>query len=190
MVCAGASTKSAPHQLAPEADAEPEDGADYATFSAAGNLAALPAAHVRQALPLSEMLPTAMGSRPERIGLIDLKRGADQREIIWVFDLAMLMGGQRTEPAEASQVIVLAHHGQTVGLLVDALHSVPRFSPAQIIQMPFTEMGTSVLVTQVIKANGGALLIQLLDLERLFATLMQEPIPVPDSDVPQMLSAA
>ena len=186
----GASTKSAPHQLAPEADAEPEDGADYATFFASGNLVALPAAHIRQALPMSEMLPTAMGGRPERVGLVDLKRDGDQREIIWVFDLAVLMGADRTEPDAGSQVIVLTHRGQTVGLLVESLHGVPRFSPAQIIQMPFIEMGASVLVTQVIKANGGALLIQLLDLERLFATLMQEPIPVPDSDVRQMLRAA
>jgi chemotaxis signal transduction protein len=185
-----AGSKSALHQVTLEVDAEPEDGADYATFFAGGNLAALPAVHIRQALPLSEMLPTAMGGRAERVGLVDLKRGGDQREIIWVFDLAMLMGANRTERAAGSQVIVLAHRGKTVGLLVESLHAVPRFSPAQIIQMPFTEMGASVLVTQVIKANGGALLIQLLDLERLFATLMQEPIPMPNWDEPQMLSAA
>jgi chemotaxis signal transduction protein len=180
----------APYPLAMRADVAPEHGTDHATFFVGGNLVALPAAQVRQALPLSVMLPTSIGLRCERIGLIDLNRGAGRRDVIWVFDLAVLMGASRTQPAAGSQVIVLDYKGQTVGLRVDALHAVPRFSPAQVIQMPFTEMGASVLVTQVIKADDGARLIQLLDLERLFAVLNQEPVPALESAMLQMLDAA
>ena len=163
-----------------ETGAKPAGGNDYATFCIGRDLAALPAANVMRALPPSMIVPTTMGMRPERIGLIDLKRDGEQREIIWVFDLGLLMGRAPARRSASSEVIVLGYRGRTVGLLVDALHAVPRFDPAQVIRMPFGDLGTSVLVMQVIKANEGKLLIQLLDLERLLALAAQEPMPEPE----------
>lgn len=172
--------------------AEPllETGHDYATFFSGKNLLAIEAVCVRQALPFSEMLPASMGSGRERIGLINLERGAGKSEFIWVFDLARLMAESPLPASAASQVLVVEYDGHTIGLLIDELHAVPRFGPLQITQMPFTSMGSSVLVTQVIKANRATLLIQLLDLNRVFRLLLDEDSLIPLEQPARPLSAA
>ena len=174
----------------PEPLMEHGSGRDYAAFYRGKNLMAIDAACVRQALPFTEMLPASMGSRRERIGLINLEHGAGNSEFIWVFDLAPLMGESPRVAGTGSQVIVVAYDGHIIGLLVDELHAVPHFGALQITQMPFTQRSSSVLVTQVIKANQGALLVQLLDLERVFRLLLDQEILIPVEPAEPMLSAA
>ena len=160
-----------------EADLTSIGGTEYATFACGKNLFAIAATCVRQALPHADMLPTAIGARAGRIGLLDLKRDERRRDFAWVFDLAQLTTGRPGVVGPNSQVLVMELGRHTVGLLVDALHAVPSFSAAQIIPMPFALMGSSVLVTQVIKANQGALLLQLIDPERLLALLLEQELP-------------
>jgi chemotaxis signal transduction protein len=71
-------------------------------------------------------------------------------------------------------VIIVRHGGQTLGLLVDELHAVPEFSEQQIMATPF---GSDGLVRHFIKANGGEVLIQVIDPASLFAALMQREAP-------------
>ena len=61
---------------------------------------------------------------------------------------------------------------ESIGLLVDSLQGVPEFSEAQIMSTPFAGQTDGALVKRFIKANGGRLLIQLIDVCSLFAVLM------------------
>ena len=173
-----------------EEEAATEQGQDYATFFNGRNLLAIDAAFVRQALPCSEMRPASMGGRPARVGLINFDNSTGGSELIWVFDLARLLGRASLPAADDNQVIVVEHGGQTIGLLVDALHEVPRFTQQQIVRMPLGSMRGTVLVTQVIKANHGTLLIPLLDVTRLFRLLQGEAILMPAAPDQLALDAA
>lgn len=171
-------------------EAEIEQSCDYATFFTGKNLLAIEAGFVRQALPCSEMRPASMGGRTERIGLINFDNSAGVSELIWVFELAQLLGREALAQVDGNQVIVVEWEGHTIGLLVDALHEVPRFGRPQITRMPFGSPGGSVLVTQVIKANQGTLLIQLLDPARLFGLLLGKLGRMPLVTDPPRLNAA
>jgi chemotaxis signal transduction protein len=98
-----------------------------------------------------------------------------------VFDLGQLMRGTPSQPDASSQVMILQSGEHTIGLLVDELHAVPQFRDSQITHTPFASSGESMLVTQVIKANKGQLLIQAIDIERLFLLLANpdQPLPMP-----------
>ena len=171
-------------------EAEIEQSCDYATFFTGKNLLAIEVGFVRQALPCSEMRPASMGGRSERIGLINFDNSGGISELIWVFDLAQLLGREALAQADGNQVIVVEWEGHTIGLLIDALHEVPRFGQLQITRMPFGSPGGSVLVTQVIKANQGTLLIQLLDTARLFGLLLGDSSRMPYVADPPRLNAA
>ena len=171
-------------------EAEIEQSRDYATFFTGKSLLAIDAAFVSQALPCSEMRPASMGGRPERIGLINFYNSAGISELIWVFDLTQLLGRAALEEADGNQVIVVEWEGHTIGLLVDALHEVPRFALPQITRMPFGSLEGSVLITQVIKANQGTLLIQLLDPACLFRLLLGKLGRMPLVTDPPRLNAA
>jgi len=165
------------------------NGSEFATFFSDGNLLAISAFHVNEAVPFSEVLPTSMASRSEQIGVLGLRRDAQQKEFIWVFDLGQMMRGTRSPVTSSSQVIIVRHDKHSVGLLVDELHAVTQFDPAQVMQMPLSMPGQSMLVTQLIKANGGQLLIQAIDVERLFAQLIDGQIAIPE-DVQKSIAPA
>ena len=57
--------------------------------------------------------------------------------------------------------------------MVDELHDVKEFGPDQILPSPFYSEGKYGLIQQLIKANRGALLIQGLGVQTLFAVSME-----------------
>jgi chemotaxis signal transduction protein len=160
-----------------ETDVTASGGAEYASFFIDGMLLALPAAHVLEALPASEVSPVSMGGRPERIGVLALQRHGENRQFVWVFDLRHLMRGAPAQVESSSQVIIVRHDGQDIGLLVDELHGVPEFQASQIKPTPFAGNADGLLVKQVIQANEGRLLIQALDVAQLYACLKDPSLP-------------
>jgi len=185
---AGSQTESRQYLL--QSDATVIDGSEFATFFSDRNLFAISAVNVIEAVPFSAVLPTSMGTRAEQIGVLSLRRDDDlHKEFIWVFDLGQMMRGTRSSISGSSQVIILRQGRHTIGLLVDELHAVPQFHATQIMHTPLATHGESMLVTQVIKANNGQLLIQAIDVERLFAWLIEGQLPVP-AEVLQEISVA
>lgn len=182
-----------------EHEAASSDDLEYATFFSDNSLFALSAANVAEAVPFSSVLPTSMGSRPEQVGVLGLNRDDHHKEFIWVFDLGHLIRGSKSTINSSSQVMIVSHGTHTIGLLVDELHAVPQFSPNQIIHTPFVAQGDSMLVSHVIKANRGQLLIQAISVERLFGYVIDGTIPLPPPHVvadasaeaaaPQLLAA-
>jgi len=152
-------------------------GREYASFFIDGMLFAIPAECVQEALPASEIAPVSMGGRPERIGVLSQQRVGENRNFVWVFDLRHLMRGKPSDIAASSQVIIVRHGNQDIGLLVDELHGVPEFRASQIVPTPFAATADGLLVKQVIQANEGRLLIQSLDIVQLFACLKDASLP-------------
>jgi chemotaxis signal transduction protein len=176
----GAGTQTDSRRYLLESDPGVTDGSEFATFFSDNNLFAISAAHVVEAVPYSEVLPTSMGTRAEQIGVLGLRRDDELRkEFIWVFDLGQMMRGTRSTVNNSSQVMIVQEGQHTIGLLVDELHAVPQFNPAQIMHTPFAMQGQSMLVTQLIKANKGQLLIQAIDVDRLFSLLIDGQIAMP-----------
>ncbi|RXZ36491.1 chemotaxis protein CheW [Oxalobacteraceae bacterium CAVE-383] len=188
---AHAQSQTGGSQFVLENDSGNSGGREYATFFADGGLFAIRAEHVLEAVPFGSVLPTAMGGRPEQIGVLSLNP-EQSKSFIWVFDLGQLMRGTRSQPDASSQVMILQHGEHTIGLLVDELHAVPQFRDSQITHTPFATGGEKALVTQVIKANKGQLLIQAIDIERLFLLLANpdQPLPMPDLSENEQLRAA
>jgi chemotaxis signal transduction protein len=147
-------------------------GREFATFFIDGVLFALPAEHVLQALSASKISTVSRGTRKACIGLLGLQREAERNGSVWVFDLGYLLHGRHTLIHKSSQVTIVRFGEQTIGLLVDTLHGVPAFNAAQIMQTPFAGRSDGKLVKSFIKANGGQLLIQAVDVGSLFALLM------------------
>jgi chemotaxis signal transduction protein len=147
-------------------------GREFATFFIEGVLFALPAEHVLQALPAAKISTVSRGERKACIGLLGLQREAESNGSVWVFDLGYLLHGRSSSIDQRSQVIIVRFGEQTIGLLVDALHGVPEFNAVQIMPTPFAGRSDGKLVKSFIKANGGQLLIQAVDVSSLFALLM------------------
>lgn len=154
------------------------NGREFATFFIDGALFALPAEYAVEALPASEVSPASMNGRAERIGLLAPQRDNENKNFIWVFDLGHLIRGTPSVIDSGSQVIIVRYGDQTIGLLVGELHGVPQFNEAQIIPTPFAGHADGMLVAQVIKANGGRLLIQAVDVAYLFDKLMEREKPI------------
>lgn len=158
-------------------------GREFATFFIDSDLFALPAENVLEARPASEVSPMSMGNRPERIGILPLQQDGEAKRFVWVFDLGHLIRGMPSTIDSSSQIIVTRFGSHTVGLLVSELHGVPEFGDRQIIPTPLAGNASGMLVKEVIKANGGKLLIQAVDTAYLFAVLMNrteelEPIRI------------
>jgi chemotaxis signal transduction protein len=160
-----------------ESDAGGSAGREFATFFIDGTLFALAAEYAQEALPASSVSPMSIGGRAERIGILALRHENDAKSFVWVFDLGYMMRGERSVIDSASQVIIVRRGAQSIGLLVSELHGVPEFHPSQITPMPLAESAGGMLVTEVIKANGGNVLIQTIDVDHLFAMLMDQPMP-------------
>jgi chemotaxis signal transduction protein len=88
------------------------------------------------------------------------------------------MRGTKSEIDSSSQVIVIQRDGRSIGLLVSELHGVPEFQSSQIVPTPLAAPETGMLVTEVIQANRGELLIQAINIDHLFAVLNGEEIPI------------
>jgi chemotaxis signal transduction protein len=160
--------------LEPE-DFGPQAGQEFATFFIGASIYALPAACVSEALPASAISPISMGGRAERCGVLSLNGEGAQKCFVWVFDLGHLISGRPSEIESGSQVIIVHHREKTIGLLVSELHGVPEFHSPQIMQTPFAGNGGIVSISQIIKANRGELLIQIIDADPLFAALAEPP---------------
>ena len=149
---------------------------EFATFFVDGTLFALPAEHVLEALPASKISSVSRGNREARIGLLGLQHQTAGQGSVWVYDLGYLIHHRPATIAPNSQVIIVHHGGQTFGLLVDALHGVPEFNASQIMPNPFVGHPDASLVKQLIKANGGQLLIHAVDISSLVGLLTQREI--------------
>ncbi|MFI4938766.1 MAG: chemotaxis protein CheW, partial [Burkholderiales bacterium] len=151
-------------------------GLEYATFFIDDALFALAAENVLEALPASALSPVSLGGRTDRVGILPLQHGSGGKHFVWVFDLGYLIRGIPSVIDSSSQVIVVKHADKTVGLLVSELHAVAEFDPAQIVPTPFAGPASGNLISEVIKANGGKLLIQSVDVAHLFEILITSPV--------------
>ncbi len=163
-------------------------GREFATFFINASLFALPAESVQEALPASKMSAVPRADRKVCIGLLGMEREGETNSSVWVFDLSYLLHSISSVIDKSSQVIIVRHGGQMMGLLVDALHGVPEFHDSQLMPNPFARPGDGPLIKDFIKANGGQLLIQSVDVSRLFATLMVNPQPFKGTNLEAMTS--
>ena len=158
-----------------------DTGLDFAIFYAGGALMALKAEAIREAVPFVRVQRAASNNRA-RIGMLDVTRtgagtdaaGGNSSHFVWVFDLALLATGRAGDISDNSQVMLVQVETEkgsgTIGLLVDDLHSVQQFDAEALIDSPLGAAETA-LAPRLIKANGGNLLIEALDLERLLSRL-------------------
>jgi CheW-like domain len=152
-------------------------GRQFATCFIDGDLYALPAEQVLEALPGAGLVPNSMGGFTGRVGMVALEREGEGKKFIWVFDLGYMARGRLSEITHASQVIVVRHEQKSIGLLVDELHGVPEFPDELISPTPFALDADDALVPQVIKGNQGGLLIQVLNLDYIYRSLETGEIP-------------
>ncbi len=156
-----------------ENDIGSHGGVEFASFFIDGVLFAINAEDVSEALPASKVARMSMSTGTGKVGILAL----DEQVIgpagrcVWVFDLGVFVSGRKTTADHKSQVI-MAHHGnRTIGLLVSELHGVAKFDVAQLVSTPLAGQRDGMLIKQVIKANEGAVLIQVLDTAFLFHLL-------------------
>lgn len=157
-----------------------DSGPDFAMFYAGGTLMALRAAQIQEALPFSKVQRTAAaattstgaatGAAAARLGMLDVPLAGGRQQVVWVFDLALLLSGRPAAVSEHSQVMLVRHGATVLGLLVDDLHSVQQFDGADLTASPLG-VGDAALAPRLIKANHGNLLIQEIDLARLLERL-------------------
>jgi hypothetical protein len=152
-------------------------GRQFATCFIDGDLYALPAEQVLEALPGSALRPNSMGGFTGRVGMLALEHADDDKKFIWVFDLGYMVRGRPSEITHASQVVVVQHGQQSIGLLVDELHGVPEFPDEQISPTPFALEAGDALVPQVIKGNREGLLIQVLNIDYIYRALGAGEMP-------------
>jgi chemotaxis signal transduction protein len=174
-----AAQQAIPVSLQIERESSLNKGLEFATFFCNGQLYAIEALHVLEAVPFSDVRTTSLGGSFGRIGILGLARADLAQRFIWVYDLAQLFGNAPATATSSSQVMVVRLGGKTIGLLVDDLHAVPQFDPEQIFPSPLAPVSGSVLTTQVIRANRGTLLIQVLDADRLVSTLFEHAPAIP-----------
>lgn len=158
-----------------ESSTEAQD--EYATFVVDGLLFAVPAGAVLEARDAAGIAPVSMGGRRERIGLIATREEEGEERYAWVFDLGCLVRGTASTIMPDSQAIVLKHGRDMIAILADDLHGVPKFQRSQLTPTPIAPGADGLLVKQVIRANGGSLLVQVLDVARLFACIEDPGLP-------------
>jgi hypothetical protein len=161
----------------------PESGGrQFATCFIDGDLYALPAGQVLEAMPASALLPISLGGFSGRIGMLALEHEGEEKQFIWVFDLGQMVRGKPSEITHASQIVVVRHGQQGIGLLVDELHGVPEFPEDLISPTPFALETGDALVPQVIRGNQAGLLIQVLDIGFIYRALEAGELPaMPDA---------
>jgi chemotaxis signal transduction protein len=162
-----------------ETDLDGHSGEEFATFFLDGQLHALPAAHVLEALPGTQIVPVSLDRRAHRLGTLALRHNGQPDRYVWVHDLQALLGPTSAARTADQQVIVVRHDGRELGLLVEALHGVPEFAPGDILTLDPQGGIRTRCVNRLIKANDGQLLIPVLDLGELLSALLGRPAPEP-----------
>lgn len=152
-------------------------GRQFATCLIDGHLYAIPAGQVLEAQPASKLRSMSMGSIEGRVGMLSLEHEGAVNQFIWVFDLGFMVRGRQTQITRASHIIVVRHGAECIGLLVDELHGVPEFADECIAPTPFAMLEAGTLVPEVIRANRGEVLIQVISLEYVFAVLKVGEVP-------------
>lgn len=92
---------------------------------------------------------------------------------VWVFDIGHLLRGTPSAITSRSQVVVLEHAGRRIGLLVSELHGVATVAPDKVMPAPVIHGANGMLVSELIKANAGRLLIQCIDPTGLMQLLQE-----------------
>ena len=146
-------------------------GLEFATFFVDGALFALPSVNVLEAVPAADVTAAPIGERQACMGLLALRPMGLSMSTVWVFDLNRLVRGVATRVDDSSQVIILRKGDDMLGILVDELHGIAEFNATQVIPSPFVAGGDGALLKRFIKANDGNLLIQVVDIDALFAAL-------------------
>jgi chemotaxis signal transduction protein len=173
--------------VAPAGAARGEGAVEVATFFCGGGLFALDIDNVREARPASELARARIGCPPGSVGLLRVPHADGGEKTIWVFDLGALVRGRASTVAVDSQVIVVVHGDDVIGLLGDELHAVSSYPESQVCESPIAAQNR--LVRSIIQAHGGAL-IQLLDIDRLFR-LFRDPDGGEDAGLrPRLLDQA
>lgn len=140
---------------------------EFATFIVGGQVMALAARHVLEAVPASDLRRTAVGQASLQIGMV--RRQADGHSAyVWVYDLARALALPSAVPDAERQILIVQVNDHAFGLLVDDLHAVAEFPEADIVPSPLNAWGDA-LVGQLIRANQGRLSIQVLDSARVQA---------------------
>lgn len=150
------------------------DPVEVATFMLERTLYGVPAVHVLQAVSAGEMRTVSVGAEPYRLGIVALQREGRHDGHVWVYDLHAMLGGQPAAQHDAGQVIVLQLGDDRIGLLVHELHGVPAFDRQRLAPAPGSAWNGTLsqpLVQQLIRANEGRLLIQMLDVGSLWRAL-------------------
>lgn len=153
------------------ADAAVSGGREVATFFVDATLFALDAVDVLEALPASAIAPVSAGRLPYCVGTLARRAHGAVTGYVWVFDLGHLLRGSPSPITQHSQVVVLEHDGRRIGLLVSELHGVTTVAPDKVMPAPLLHGTQGALVSELIKANGGRLLIQCIDPARLMHSL-------------------
>lgn len=143
---------------------------EYATFYADGALFAIAAENVVEALPAAQLSRMSGGHRG-CIGMLVPRTQGKVNHFVWVYDLGMVLIGKPSQVESGSQIIVLEYRNHTIGILVDALHAVPQFSQSEIMMSPFVKDLEGAMVSRLIKANSGRLLIQEINIQNLFSAV-------------------
>ncbi|GAA4011191.1 chemotaxis protein CheW [Actimicrobium antarcticum] len=160
------------------------DGLEFATFYLDNALLAIPAEHVREALPAAGVSPMSIGAGAGCLGILPVvgSQPGMSDDFVWVFDLGAFLSGKPTVQDSRSQIIVVRLGQRSIGLLVTQLHGVGRFDPAQLVATPMggQATGNGMLVRQVIQAEEDNLLIQVVDLAYLFGVLMAPANAAPE----------
>ena len=152
-------------------------GPELATFFVGASLLAIHADQIREALPATSVTPISIGAGTGSgcIGIIPITgmQPGMADDFVWVFDLGALLSGTPSRRDSRSQVVVVRSGKRSVGLLVDQLHGVGRVDQQQVNDTPMGHLnGNGLLVQQIIQANEGKLLIQVIDVTTLFGLLM------------------
>lgn len=139
----------------------------FATFTTGVGLFALPVDCMVEALPGTDIRPVSLGTSEFRVGAIARRRDSAVQGYVWVYDMNAMLGGAVRSSREHGEVVILRQDDVELGFVVGSLHGVPAFEEHQVVPAtPFTG-GSDPIVSHLIRANGGDLLIQVLDPRRL-----------------------
>jgi chemotaxis signal transduction protein len=155
-----------------------QDDPEFATFFIDEGLFAIEAEYVLEALAASEISPVSIGGRTERVGIIEIQHGSEDKAYAWVFDLGYLLSSVPSVLNSNNQVVIVECGHHKIGLLVGALHSVAQFNESQITFTPLATDKNGALIKQIMKANDGNLLIQGIDINYLLNMLSNPFAPV------------